>query len=255
MGSPPCREDFRRTRQPSRPGHSPDGNQTCARWQQGQDVVERGELSLPQPEAHALLPISGTWPAHRQWFCGGRLQKPHQGPHGTIGHALDRSDGRGHRQAEGHIPQRRLRSVLALPHPKRPGTPASGRQMERRRKVVTPKSFPASSGAARIDHRLICVRYSSSFIPPLPISSMSGSFQCPGAAYGASASCANPILLIDSQVSRISPVVREVFPPTSGPHFHTSARPYWHRLYKIGLPTLSSASPIIWYTACISSSL
>src|SRR5256884_443794 len=67
---------------------------------------------------------------------------------------------------------------------------------------------------------------------------MSGSFQCPGAAYGASASCANPILLIDSQVSRISPVVREVFPPTSGPHFHTSARPYWHRLYKIGLPTL-----------------
>src|SRR5205807_6391529 len=58
-----------------------------------------------------------------------------------IGHALDRSDGRGHRQAEGHIPQRRLRSVLALPHPKRPGTPASGRQMERRRKVVTPKSF------------------------------------------------------------------------------------------------------------------
>src|SRR6266566_80880 len=138
MGSPPCREDFRRTRQPSRPGHSPDGNQTCARWQQGQDVVERGELSLPQPEAHALLPISGTWPAHRQWFCGGRLQKPHQGPHGTIGHALDRSDGRGHRQAEGHIPQRRLRSVLALPHPKRPGTPASGRQMERRRKVVTP---------------------------------------------------------------------------------------------------------------------
>src|SRR5207253_3222760 len=63
------------------------------------------------------------------------------GPHGTIGHALDRSDGRGHRQAEGHIPQRRLRSVLALPHPKRPGTPASGRQMERRRKVVTPILF------------------------------------------------------------------------------------------------------------------
>src|SRR5205809_214350 len=57
----------------------------------------------------------------------------------SIGHALDRSDGRGHRQAEGQIPQRRLRSVLALPHPKRPGTPASGRQMERRRKVVTPK--------------------------------------------------------------------------------------------------------------------
>src|SRR2546429_9925518 len=73
-----------------------------------------------------------------------RSQKPHQGPHGTIGHALDRSDGRGHRQAEGHIPQRRLRSVLALPHPKRPGTPASGRQMERRRKVVTPKSIGGS---------------------------------------------------------------------------------------------------------------
>src|SRR2546429_7951812 len=60
-------------------------------------------------------------------------------------HALDRSDGRGHRQAEGHIPQRRLRSVLALPHPKRPGTPASGRQMERRRKVVTPFSITSAT--------------------------------------------------------------------------------------------------------------
>src|SRR2546429_6383017 len=46
-------------------------------------------------------------------------------------------------------PQRRLRSVLALPHPKRPGTPASGRQMERRRKVVTPKSIGHKRPTAR----------------------------------------------------------------------------------------------------------
>ena len=38
-------------------------------------------------------------------------------------------------------------------------------------------------------HRLMCVRYSSAVMSPLPISSMSGSFQCPGPAYGAVGTC------------------------------------------------------------------
>src|SRR5438046_1778565 len=70
------------------------------------------------------------------------------------------------------------------------------------------------------------LRYSSSVMPPLPISSMSGSFQCPGAAHAASSACENPILVIESQVSRMSPVVRQALLLTSGPHFHTSSRPY-----------------------------
>ena len=48
--------------------------------------------------------------------------------------------------------------------------------------LILLRSLPASSGAARIAHRLIWVRYSSGFMPPLPTSSMSGSFQFPGLA-------------------------------------------------------------------------
>ena len=43
-----------------------------------------------------------------------------------------------------------------------------------------------SSGAAMIAQRLKWLRYSTSVIPPLPTSSMSGSFQWPGPAYWAS---------------------------------------------------------------------
>ena len=46
--------------------------------------------------------------------------------------------------------------------------------------VILERSFPAINGAARMAQRLMCVRYSSSFMPPLPTSSMSGSFQWPG---------------------------------------------------------------------------
>src|SRR5207244_8597334 len=105
--------------------------------------------------------------------------------------------------------------------------------------ILLRKSFPASNGAARIDHKLICVLYSSSLMPPLPISSMSGSFQCPGPAHGASSSWEKPILVIESQVSRMSPVVRQALPPTSAPPFHTSARPYWHSLSRQGRPAVS----------------
>ena len=42
------------------------------------------------------------------------------------------------------------------------------------------RSVPMISGAAIIAHRLKCVRYSVAVMPPLPTSSMSGSFQSPG---------------------------------------------------------------------------
>ena len=44
------------------------------------------------------------------------------------------------------------------------------------------RSVPMISGAAIIAHMPRWVRYSVSVIPPLPISSMSGSFQLPGLA-------------------------------------------------------------------------
>src|ERR1035441_6149598 len=50
-------------------------------------------------------------------------------------------------------------------------------------------SLPAISGAAMMHHRLKCERYSVLLMPPLPTSSMSGSFQCPGPAKSARSTC------------------------------------------------------------------
>lgn len=74
------------------------------------------------------------------------------------------------------------------------------------------RSLPISSGAAICAQRLKWVRYSVSVIPPLPTSSMSGSFQAPGPAYGASPWFwwAMPIML--DQESLMSPVVRHELP-------------------------------------------
>src|ERR1700730_18380000 len=91
------------------------------------------------------------------------------------------------------------------------------------------RSLPAIKGAASIDHKLICVRYSSPVIPPLPISSISGSFQCPGRILDEIAIWLNPMRSIDSHLSLMSPVVRQRFPPVSEPHFHGSFSPYWQR--------------------------
>jgi hypothetical protein len=44
-------------------------------------------------------------------------------------------------------------------------------------------SFPAMSGAASMHHMLKCAWFSVCVSEPLPTSSMSGSFQCPGPAY------------------------------------------------------------------------
>ena len=56
------------------------------------------------------------------------------------------------------------------------------------------RSFPASSGAASIAHRDKWVRFSSSVNLPLPTSSMSGSFQCPGPANLTSPACGETML-------------------------------------------------------------
>src|SRR5580693_3461303 len=106
------------------------------------------------------------------------------------------------------------------------------------------KSLPAKSGAASSAQRLICVLYSSRFIPPFPTSSMSGSFQCPEPAYLERPAWPNPIWVMLEYLSEISPVVRQVFPPTDAPHRHTASAPYWQRLYTIGRPVFTRASCI-----------
>lgn len=68
-----------------------------------------------------------------------------------------------------------------------------------------------------IDHIEKCERYSVSVMPPLPTSSMSGSFQCPGPAYCASGRFCLRIETIEPQLSPMSPVVRQSC-PTSAAH-------------------------------------
>src|ERR1017187_4947750 len=76
--------------------------------------------------------------AHRQWPRRRRLQESHQGSNGAFGNALDCGDGRGNRPTQSHLLERGLRSLLVLPHRKRPAAPSS-RALERRPKVATPK--------------------------------------------------------------------------------------------------------------------
>src|SRR4051812_6078904 len=122
------------------------------------------------------------------------------------------------------------------------------------------RSFPAINGAARIAHRLKCERYSTSFMPPLPTSSMSGSFQCPGVAYDCKPTCWSTIesmpveqqdpsghFVFPSHLSVMSPVVRHKFPPTLFPHSHGFAVPHSHMLSTIGRPEASRAARILAY--------
>ncbi len=87
------------------------------------------------------------------------------------------------------------------------------------------RSVPISSGAAIIDHSEKWLRYSVSVIPPLPTSSMSGSFQWPGPAYGASGAFALKIETMLSHTSLMSPVVRHRC-PTSAAHSHGLFSPH-----------------------------
>src|SRR4051812_6490993 len=94
------------------------------------------------------------------------------------------------------------------------------------------RSLPISRGAAICAHRLKWVRYSVSVMPPLPTSSMSGSFQAPGFAYGARGWfwCAMPIML--DQESEMSPVVRHEFPYCAA-QFQGWFSPHSQMLYRI----------------------
>ncbi|CAM5404730.1 hypothetical protein SSPIM334S_04364 [Streptomyces spiroverticillatus] len=73
------------------------------------------------------------------------------------------------------------------------------------------------------------VRYSVSVIPPLPTSSMSGSFQPPGPAYFASGKLCFMMLSIEAQLSLMSRVVRHIC-PISLPHLQGRYDPHSQRL-------------------------
>src|SRR6266516_738617 len=107
-------------------------------------------------------------------------------------------------------------------------------------------SLPISNGAAMIAHMLKWVRYSVALIPPLPTSSMSGSFQWPGPAALAWVSLAWIRPTIRDQLSLMSPEVRQRL-PTEGPQFHGWFLPHSQMLYTIGRPVFFSASRILVY--------
>src|SRR5256885_14797085 len=103
--------------------------------------------------------------------------------------------------------------------------------------------LPINSGAAIIAQRRKGVRYSVAVMPPLPTSSMSGSFQCPGPAY-----CARPRLVCAFEImldhlSEMSPVVRHRF-PTGAAQVHGLLWPHSQIEYAIGRPDFASASRI-----------
>ncbi len=112
--------------------------------------------------------------------------------------------------------------------------------------VALRRSLPISSGADIIDQRVKCVRYSAAVIPPLPTSSMSGSFHRPGPAYGASGwfLCAIPI--IEDQLSPMSPVVRHRW-PRSDAQVHGWFSPHSHSEKTMGRPVLFRASAMSVY--------
>ena len=83
--------------------------------------------------------------------------------------------------------------------------------------------------------------YSVSLMPPLPTSSMSGSFHAPGWAYWSSGAFWLTIDFRLAQLSLMSPVVRHRL-PTSPAHVHGWLTPHSHRLYTIGRPVAASAS-------------
>lgn len=105
------------------------------------------------------------------------------------------------------------------------------------------RSVPISSGADIIAHMLMWVSYSRVVMPPLPISSMSGSFQAPGRAAENSGAFCVMIELRLVQLSWMSSVVRHRL-PTSAAHSHGWTRPHSHSEYTIGRPVARSASPI-----------
>src|SRR3954452_23035412 len=78
--------------------------------------------------------------------------------------------------------------------------------------VAVRRSEPISRGAAIIAHNEKWLRYSVSVMPPLPTSSMSGSFHRPGPAYPARGAFCLKMDSIEPQLSEMSPVVRHRCP-------------------------------------------
>src|SRR5579875_1067840 len=101
---------------------------------------------------------------------------------------------------------------------------------------------PAMSGAAISAHSENSDWYSACVMPPLPTSSMSGSFQDPGRAYFASWEFLATIVAMLVHVSRMSGVVRQRL-AIRPPHCHgwTSGYSPSHMLSSIVRPVLFSA--------------
>src|SRR5208283_5211374 len=128
--------------------------------------------------------------------------------------------------------------------------------MARISSVMLRISLPAISGAAIRHQRLKCARYSVVVIPPLPTSSMSGSFQWPGPEANSMPSCKSricttpwpPHFISTSHLSCMSPVDRQRL-PTSLAHSHGLVDPHSQMLKTIGRPDFASASRMSEYDA------
>ena len=95
-----------------------------------------------------------------------------------------------------------------------------------------------------IAHMEKCERYSVAVMPPLPTSSMSGSFQWPGPAYGASGRFFFRIDSIEPQLSLMSPVVRHSW-PMSAAHCQGLFSPHSQMLYTMARPVAERASRMV----------
>ena len=76
--------------------------------------------------------------------------------------------------------------------------------------LIVDRSFPVMSGAAMIAHMLKWARPSVS-LRPLPTSSMSGSFQCPGPAPTYSGLFLSINRITESQLAEMSNSMRHMF--------------------------------------------
>ena len=112
-------------------------------------------------------------------------------------------------------------------------------------------SQPMSSGADSRHQRLMCVYCSSGRqarrmqMPPADLADDEHVRVVPmsRARRTALAGLLKPMSLMLPQVSVMSPVVRQELPPTSAPHFQTSAMPYWQRLKTMSRVLLSQKLP------------
>src|SRR6185312_4420646 len=98
---------------------------------------------------------------------------------------------------------------------------------------------PEMRGAAISDQRENSL-WSSVVLMPLPISSMSGSFQWPGPAYGARATFWWKMLSMLAKPALMSVVVRQEL-PTPAPQVQTFSWPQLHRENRMGRPVACRA--------------